>query len=77
MSVSLPGTKCIYLEFYKLKVLVFFLSCRVLLLLLLLHNISKGNFVLLISLHSIDRFTKFTIKIFAYKTSKELEFARC
>lgn len=75
MSVSLPGTKCIYLEFYKLKVLVFFLSCRVLL--LLLHNISKGNFVLLISLHSIDRFSKFTIKIFAYKTSKELEFASC
>lgn len=70
MSVSLPGTKCIYLEFYKLKVLVFFLSCRVLL--LLLHNISKGNFVLL-----IDRFSKFTIKIFAYKTSKELEFASC
>lgn len=58
---------------HLLRVLVFFLSCRVL---LLLHNISKGNFVLLISLHSIDRFSKFTIKIFAYKTYKELEFAR-
>lgn len=46
-------TKYIYLELYRFKVLVFFPSCR---------STSSPlhlNFVLFISLHSIDRFSKF------------------